>query len=1075
MHSAASRLAHRIATMNGQTGIRSPTALKRWSCQDRQPPSIEQGQDFLQNGGWWHNPRILAAVGQGRQIEETRAWSGCWNEKIVDLVRLSMEDDETVTILLTGRQEKGFDELIGTMLATKHLEFDIVALKPSVSPTGEVFSSTMNFKQAILRDITFTYRQAYELRLYEDRPKHTKAFREFFDQLNTSLMSASAPERPPLEVNVIQVSEQEINMDPISEVAEVQSMINDHNEAVRNGTAPDNAVPYIIKRSVFYTGYIISPADTEKLNSLVKLPANCSEKEVRQLANNILITPRPAPPSILSRVGGMGAHARWKVTGLAHVEHRVWAARVACITPGRDIYTENKTPCVVLATRRAAKPMEASRIQHWQPVGAAHAFEFDSTVGEKVLLRIEQERPDEDPYEATFPSARNARKHPREDDFPPLQPPARGPPPPVKPQALPPSIPQQPQQQQQQRGNSGRENRKSGSGGDSSVCRRRAGLRIVARVSAVQGPGKCPADGAERRWRDVRRSPRPVGGGAVDLGFIAGVASTGASDDDGRGAGSVGFSCGGGGRLARSRDPLVDRLLGRRPRLSSLRSSGSRVLRQAEPHRPPVTDWNCSVRRAQDSSQLLYLAPTDPVAPASSPVAPSALRRLIVRSRWCSMTRRFLKYVTYRPVPRTSAKPREADHLCKRSISQRTEADGGQGGTYPAAGTVGGEGGELGATGTAGLVVLLDAVDDGVGVEAAEEGVASFPAGGASGAVGGDVATILGGGGSSDGGDGGRGGGGREPTHGGGGRMEGCTGRWRDCEGDDVERGGSLRGGRGDGSLLTVYSMIPKVGRPKLLPYRTVLDVPFLLLVHVTSPVRRTTLPKAWRGLGGAGLGQRSCMLVAASASHASLPSIRKCRYVPTSNELGGEQPPSALRQGHRPEVVDQPTVLTVWNHLRQVIEASTRDPGQHERRPSRLSAALDRLSTVPTYLTCAYCKTHLNTKVPSNRLPTYLTLSLPRTLTRPPVVHRPSRHPFTPDSRTTTQHTRASTRVSPPPPPPSSSSHLIPLSSPPLPRIPLPSLRLPLPPPPPSPALLVAGACALSRLFPACHSPVSL
>nr|POE96940.1 uncharacterized protein c4.02c [Quercus suber] len=381
-----------------------------------------QGQDFLQNGGWWHNPRILAAVGQGRQIEETRAWEGCWNEKIVELVRLSMEDDEAVTILLTGRQEKGFDELLGTMLATKQLEFDIVALKPSVSPTGEVFSSTMNFKQAILRDITFTYRQAQELRLYEDRPKHTKAFREFFDQLNTSLISSPSPERSPLEVNVIQVSEQEINMDPVSEVAEVQSMINVHNQALRDGSGPENAVPYIIKRSVFYTGYIISPADTEKLHTLVKLPANCSEKEMRQLANNILITPRPAPQSILNRVGGMGARVRWKVTGVAHVDHRVWAARVQCITPDTHIYTENKTPCVVLATRRAAKPLEASRIQNWQPVAPAQAFEFDTVVGEKVLLRIEQELPGEDPYEATFPHAKNARKHPREEDFPPLQP-----------------------------------------------------------------------------------------------------------------------------------------------------------------------------------------------------------------------------------------------------------------------------------------------------------------------------------------------------------------------------------------------------------------------------------------------------------------------------------------------------------------------------------------------------------------------------------------------------------------------------------------------------------------------------
>lgn len=388
-----------------------------------------QGQDFLKSGGWWHNPSILAAVGRGREQEEPRAWQGCWNERIVDLVRLSMEDPHAFTVLLTGRQEKGFSELIGTMLATKKLEFDVVALKPSISPTGEVFSSTMNFKQAILRDIAFTYRNANELRIYEDRPKHTKAFRDFFAALNQSLLSSPSPERRPLEVDVIQVSEQDIHMDPVSEVAEVQLMINDHNQSIRDGTGPKNAPPYVIKRSVFYTGYIISPSDTEKLNTLVRLPPNCSEKEVRPLANNILITPRPAPPSILDRVGGMGAQVRWKVTGVGHVENRVWAARVQCITPGADIYTENKIPCVVLATRRAAKPLEASRIQNWQPVHPHQSFEFDTVVGEKVLLRIEQELADEDPYEATFPNAKNARKHSRDEDFPPLGPAGGGNPP----------------------------------------------------------------------------------------------------------------------------------------------------------------------------------------------------------------------------------------------------------------------------------------------------------------------------------------------------------------------------------------------------------------------------------------------------------------------------------------------------------------------------------------------------------------------------------------------------------------------------------------------------------------------
>lgn len=382
-----------------------------------------QAQDFLHNGGWWHNPAMLAAVGQGVEAEEPRAWEGCWNEKIVELVELSMADEQTLTVLLTGRQESGFSELINRMLAAKGLDCDMVCLKPSVSPSGEMFSSTMGFKQVLLRDIVFTYSSADDIRVYEDRPKHTKGFRDFFADLNKALIAQArtlAPDRLPITAEVIQVSEEEKSMDPVSEVAEVQSMINSHNQAIRDGTAPRRSIPYGIKRSVFYTGYIIAQPDIEKLKTLVKLPANCSENEVKMLANSILITPRPAPPSILDKVGGIGAKMMWRVTGTSCLENRVWAARVQPAVPGTKIYTENQTPFVVLATRRAAKPIEASRIQNWQPVSEHQAFEFETTVAEKVLLRIEQEYANEDTYEASFPNARNARKHPREEDFPPL-------------------------------------------------------------------------------------------------------------------------------------------------------------------------------------------------------------------------------------------------------------------------------------------------------------------------------------------------------------------------------------------------------------------------------------------------------------------------------------------------------------------------------------------------------------------------------------------------------------------------------------------------------------------------------
>jgi HAD domain family 1 in Swiss Army Knife RNA repair proteins len=37
------------------------------------------------NGGWWHDPGILSATGEGLEKEELKAWKGWWNEAIVGM------------------------------------------------------------------------------------------------------------------------------------------------------------------------------------------------------------------------------------------------------------------------------------------------------------------------------------------------------------------------------------------------------------------------------------------------------------------------------------------------------------------------------------------------------------------------------------------------------------------------------------------------------------------------------------------------------------------------------------------------------------------------------------------------------------------------------------------------------------------------------------------------------------------------------------------------------------------------------------------------------------------------------
>ncbi|KAF2096700.1 hypothetical protein NA57DRAFT_25215, partial [Rhizodiscina lignyota] len=406
----------------------STTALKRWSCGDNQnlPPKDQiksihvydfdntlfasplpnkeiwfgptigslQTQHCFVNGGWWHDSSILAATGEGIDKEEPRAWEGWWNEQIVQLVELSMQQKDALTVLLTGRNEQNFAPLIKRIVASKKLEFDLIALKPAVSPSGYKFSTTMDFKQAFLTALVHTYHLASEIRVYEDRPKHTQGFRTFFEAFNTALHREYPPPpipRKPFTANVIQVPENVINLDPTTEIAAVQRLINLHNTAVRSGTAPPSAYPLKIVRNVFYTAYLIPRTASQQLQSLVPIAPN-SQNDTRHLANSILIsTMNPVRADLLTRVGGIGHTVQWRVTGVATFENKLWAARVEPVNPNERVWTDPRTPLVVLALRKGARPADASRIHNWQPVSEDKQFVFEATVGEKVVLKIDEE------------------------------------------------------------------------------------------------------------------------------------------------------------------------------------------------------------------------------------------------------------------------------------------------------------------------------------------------------------------------------------------------------------------------------------------------------------------------------------------------------------------------------------------------------------------------------------------------------------------------------------------------------------------------------------------------------------
>lgn len=102
------------------------------------------------------------------------------------------------------------------------------------------------------------------------------------------------------------------------------------------------------------------------------------------------------------------------------LRNKLWAARVEPVPKTAKYYSENPIPTVVLAIRKNGRPADAARIVNWHPVSDDQAFEFESVVGEKQMLRIEEETANESEWESYFPNKsyrkRSAEPHNQHGD-----------------------------------------------------------------------------------------------------------------------------------------------------------------------------------------------------------------------------------------------------------------------------------------------------------------------------------------------------------------------------------------------------------------------------------------------------------------------------------------------------------------------------------------------------------------------------------------------------------------------------------------------------------------------------------
>lgn len=213
---------------------------------------IQSSKNFL-CGSWWTYPRILESTGRGIEVEEAEGWPGWWNEDVVEAVRESMYDPESLTVLLTGRNEK-FAEIVTRMVKAKGLNFDDLYFRTSQ------YSDTMSFKTEIINKLFKGEPDMASFVIYEDRPHHAHQFKDILDNL--------VKERNQyVYVSVVRVVSPHASLDPLVEYSLIQEMISSHNQSVKQVSVYPKGTFWVLRmdNEQKFTGYVLMPDSRELL------------------------------------------------------------------------------------------------------------------------------------------------------------------------------------------------------------------------------------------------------------------------------------------------------------------------------------------------------------------------------------------------------------------------------------------------------------------------------------------------------------------------------------------------------------------------------------------------------------------------------------------------------------------------------------------------------------------------------------------------------------------------------------------------------------------------------------------
>ena len=271
--------------------------------------------------GWYQNTRTL---------EDKYIANSTFNEDVLDAIRLSNEDSDAVTVLLTGRTTD-YSDMIQAIVMREGLEFDEYGFKP----TGEKVT-TFNFKTDFINDLIDKY-DGIEVNLWDDRIKHVNRFREWLD-LNDI----------PGKVIHINVPDGTIGDEKLEREL-VELLMADIEKNPRGLT--ENAG----KKPIYYAAFLYPESHYELLNS-IGIPNGWSK-----FAHHMTL--------LFGRNKNQVVEDYLKENSGSDVEliatHIGTSPDAMAVKISSDVPSDNETPHITLAVPPGGKPFNSNKITDW--------------------------------------------------------------------------------------------------------------------------------------------------------------------------------------------------------------------------------------------------------------------------------------------------------------------------------------------------------------------------------------------------------------------------------------------------------------------------------------------------------------------------------------------------------------------------------------------------------------------------------------------------------------------------------------------------------------------------------------